>query len=28
MFENILDWKISSEAPVKWRTFNDYPGME
>lgn len=22
MFENNKDWAISSEAPVKWRTFN------
>jgi hypothetical protein len=28
MFENILDWKISIQAPVKWRRFNDYPVRE
>jgi len=27
-FENDLDWAISSEAPVKWRTFIDYPYEE
>jgi hypothetical protein len=25
MFENCVDWAISSEAPNR-RTFNDYPG--
>lgn len=24
MLENHIDWAISIEAPVKWRTFNDY----
>ncbi|MHA1814373.1 MAG: hypothetical protein ACTSX1_00055 [Candidatus Heimdallarchaeaceae archaeon] len=25
MFENYANWTISSEAPVGWRTFTDYP---
>ena len=24
MFENYLDWAISSQVPLKWERFNDY----
>jgi hypothetical protein len=28
MFEKFRDWAISSEVPLKWKTFNDYSYME